>query len=108
LAHICHTLPRVRGKTSTDKKIKIAKAGSQQAPFCTGFAVLPSVLATNAHCVAAARRYLGQGASILAVLNERGGNRYRITKMVGPIRRSNGSGEHGPGGPGRKKAGNRR
>jgi hypothetical protein len=60
----------------------IGTYGAQEAPFCTGFAVRPSALATNAHCVYAAKRLQGQGASILAVLNGRGDTRYRVTRMV--------------------------
>ncbi|HEY3354325.1 MAG TPA: trypsin-like peptidase domain-containing protein [Polyangia bacterium] len=62
--------------------VLIGKYGSQEPPFCTGFAVKPNVLATNAHCVAAARRLMGQGAAIIAVSNERG-DRFRVTRMVG-------------------------
>jgi S1-C subfamily serine protease len=47
------------------KGIFMLSAGGQG--FCTAFAIRPSVLATNAHCVAAARR---AGGTIVALENE--------------------------------------
>ncbi|MFT3771294.1 MAG: trypsin-like peptidase domain-containing protein [Minicystis sp.] len=47
--------------------------------FCTAFAVKPSVLATNAHCVIAARKH---GGTIVALENEgRGGISFPVTDM---------------------------
>jgi V8-like Glu-specific endopeptidase len=47
--------------------------------FCTAFAVRPSVLATNAHCVVAAKR---QGGTIVAMENEgRGGVSFSVADM---------------------------
>ncbi|HVY47316.1 MAG TPA: serine protease, partial [Minicystis sp.] len=56
------------GRTLYDKSKKgifMLAAGGE--PFCTAFAVRPSVLATNAHCVVAARHH---GGSIVALENE--------------------------------------
>jgi V8-like Glu-specific endopeptidase len=38
--------------------------------FCTAFAIKPTVLASNAHCVRAAEEYEGKGAEIWAHLND--------------------------------------
>jgi hypothetical protein len=47
--------------------------------FCTAFAVRPSVLATNAHCVLAARKH---GGTIVALENEgRGGVSFPVVDM---------------------------
>ncbi|AUX41064.1 uncharacterized protein SOCE26_024690 [Sorangium cellulosum] len=47
--------------------------------FCTAFAVRPSVLATNAHCIAAAKR---RGGTIVALENEgRGQISFAVTSM---------------------------
>lgn len=47
--------------------------------FCTAFAVRPSVLATNAHCVVAARRH---GGTVVALENEgRGGVSFPVVDM---------------------------
>ncbi|APR75196.1 Methylcrotonyl-CoA carboxylase biotin-containing subunit protein [Minicystis rosea] len=47
--------------------------------FCTAFAVKPSVLATNAHCVLAARKH---GGTIVALENEgRGGISFPVSDM---------------------------
>ncbi|WP_437821648.1 trypsin-like peptidase domain-containing protein [Sorangium sp. So ce1078] len=47
--------------------------------FCTAFAVRPSVLATNAHCIAAAKR---RGGAIVALENEgRGQISFAVTSM---------------------------
>src|SRR6185369_7239610 len=51
------------------KGVFMLAAGGQG--FCTAFAVRPSVLATNAHCVYAARR---RGGSVIALENEGHGN----------------------------------
>ena len=56
------------GRTLYDqskKGIFMLSAGGQG--FCTAFAVRPSVLATNAHCVAAAKKH---GGTIVALENE--------------------------------------
>jgi S1-C subfamily serine protease len=37
--------------------------------FCTGFAVTPDLIATNAHCVDAAQEQLGRGAQLVALRN---------------------------------------
>ncbi len=59
------------------KGIFMLAAGGQG--FCTAFAVRPSVLATNAHCVAAAKR---QGGTIVALENEgRGGVSFSVVDM---------------------------
>ena len=60
----------------------VAQYGPQESAFCTGFAVRPNLLATNAHCVHGARPLIQKGASIIAVLNGSGRSRYRITQMV--------------------------
>jgi len=47
--------------------------------FCTAFAVRPSVLATNAHCVVAARKH---GGTVVALENEgRGGVSFPVVDM---------------------------
>jgi S1-C subfamily serine protease len=59
------------------KGIFMLAAGGQG--FCTAFAVRPSVLATNAHCVAAAKR---QGGTIVALENEgRGGVSFSVSDL---------------------------
>lgn len=59
------------------KGIFMLAAGGQG--FCTAFAVRPNTLATNAHCVAAARR---RGGSIVALENEgRGAVSFPVTDM---------------------------
>jgi V8-like Glu-specific endopeptidase len=59
------------------KGIFMLAAGGQG--FCTAFAVRPSVLATNAHCVIAARKH---GGTIVALENEGRGNvSFPVTDM---------------------------
>ncbi|HEY3355249.1 MAG TPA: trypsin-like peptidase domain-containing protein, partial [Polyangia bacterium] len=60
-----------------------AKMGPIEVPVCTGFAIRPSVLATNAHCVQAVRPLIARGATIWAVLNASGTKRFAVTKMGG-------------------------
>jgi V8-like Glu-specific endopeptidase len=61
----------------TKKGIFMLASGGQG--FCTAFAVRPSVLATNAHCVFAARKARG---TIVALENEgRGEIRFTVTDM---------------------------
>jgi len=59
------------------KGIFMLSAGGQG--FCTAFAVRPSVLATNAHCVIAARKH---GGTVVALENEgRGDVSYTVADM---------------------------
>lgn len=59
------------------KGVFMLAAGGQG--FCTAFAVRPSVLATNAHCVFAAKR---RGGSVVALENEGRGNvSFPVTDM---------------------------
>jgi len=60
----------------------VAQYGASESAFCTGFAVRPNLLATNAHCVHGARPLIQKGATIVAVLNGSGRSRYRVTEMV--------------------------
>jgi V8-like Glu-specific endopeptidase len=56
------------GRTLYDSSKKgIFMLASGGEGFCTAFAVRPSVLATNAHCIVAARRH---GGSVVALENE--------------------------------------
>jgi S1-C subfamily serine protease len=52
--------------------------GAEQG-FCTGFAIAPSSLLTNAHCVADIESLAPGGATFYAALNEGSGARYRVT-----------------------------
>jgi FHA domain/Trypsin-like peptidase domain len=62
---------------SSKKGIFMLAAGGEG--FCTAFAVRPSVLATNAHCVLAAKRH---GGSIVALENEgRGAVSFPVSDM---------------------------
>jgi V8-like Glu-specific endopeptidase len=61
----------------TKKGIFMLASGSEG--FCTAFAVRPSILATNAHCIYAAR---SRGGTIVALENEgRGQVRFSVTEM---------------------------
>jgi V8-like Glu-specific endopeptidase len=61
----------------TKKGIFMLAAGGEG--FCTAFAVRPNVLATNAHCVVAAKKH---GGSIVALENEgRGQASYAVSDM---------------------------
>jgi V8-like Glu-specific endopeptidase len=60
----------------------VAQYGAQESAFCTGFAVKPNLLATNAHCVHGARPLIQKGASIIAVQNGSGRSRFRVREMV--------------------------
>jgi len=62
----------------TKKGIFMLAAGGQG--FCTAFAVRPNILATNAHCILAAKR---QGGRVVALENEGGG---RISFSVSSMR----------------------
>jgi hypothetical protein len=68
------------GRTLYDRTKKgIFMLASGNEGFCTAFAVRPSVLATNAHCIQAAR---SKGGSIVALENEgRGQVRFSVTDM---------------------------
>jgi hypothetical protein len=49
-----------------------AEHGGDNRPFCTAFAVAPTTLVTNAHCVDVINRLRGEGAAPFAVQNGRG------------------------------------
>ncbi|WP_437787606.1 trypsin-like peptidase domain-containing protein [Sorangium sp. So ce1097] len=68
------------GRNLHDRSRKgIFMLASGREGFCTAFAVRPSVLATNAHCIAAAKR---RGGSIVALENEgRGQVSFAVTSM---------------------------
>ncbi|MCC6552896.1 MAG: trypsin-like peptidase domain-containing protein [Polyangiaceae bacterium] len=60
--------------------------------FCTAFAVRPSILATNAHCVATAKRH---GGSVVALENEgRGQVTFSVTEMRAHPRYRGGDPDH--------------
>jgi len=56
----------------------VRDAGGKEQGFCTGFAVAPSSLLTNAHCVADIESFAGQDATFYAALNEGSGARYPL------------------------------
>jgi pSer/pThr/pTyr-binding forkhead associated (FHA) protein/V8-like Glu-specific endopeptidase len=58
-----------------------AKLGLMEVPVCTGFAIGPSTLATNAHCVAGMKPVIARGATVWAVTNGSGNKRFQVTKM---------------------------
>ncbi|WP_437879059.1 trypsin-like peptidase domain-containing protein [Sorangium sp. So ce513] len=68
------------GRNLHDRSRKgIFMLASGREGFCTAFAVRPSVLVTNAHCIAAAKR---RGGSIVALENEgRGQVSFAVTSM---------------------------
>ncbi|WP_233560932.1 trypsin-like serine peptidase, partial [Sorangium cellulosum] len=68
------------GRNLHDRSRKgIFMLASGREGFCTAFAVRPSVLATNAHCITAAKR---RGGSIVALENEgRGQVSFAVTSM---------------------------
>ncbi|MGK4006372.1 trypsin-like peptidase domain-containing protein [Sorangium sp. So ce1036] len=68
------------GRNLHDRSRKgIFMLASGREGFCTAFAVRPSVLATNAHCISAARR---RGGTIVALENEgRGQISFAVTSM---------------------------
>ncbi|XXT25525.1 trypsin-like peptidase domain-containing protein [Sorangium sp. So ce429] len=68
------------GRNLHDRSRKgIFMLASGREGFCTAFAVRPSVLATNAHCITAAKR---RGGTIVALENEgRGQVSFAVTSM---------------------------
>jgi V8-like Glu-specific endopeptidase len=58
--------------------LAVTEDDGTDTPFCTGFAVAPTWLATNAHCVDAINRMRGRGLSPFAVQNGNADPRARV------------------------------
>jgi V8-like Glu-specific endopeptidase len=59
----------------------VQRPDGTEGPFCTGFAVRPSVLATNAHCVENAAAFRAKGYKLFAILNGDGRVRYELRDL---------------------------
>ncbi|MBW2276044.1 MAG: trypsin-like peptidase domain-containing protein [Deltaproteobacteria bacterium] len=60
----------------------VRDAEGKEQGFCTGFAIAPSSLLTNAHCVADIQSLAPTGATFYAALNEGSGARYPVTSWA--------------------------
>lgn len=69
--------------------LAIERPGRRPQGFCTGFAVSPTLIATNAHCVEAAREQIGRGATIAALPNNGRGVQVAVTPVFRDPRYNN-------------------